>query len=69
MMKIFICPGCGRMTAASRKKEVNCSRCGELPMERAKLTFEKFTEMDEQQRNDYSKSWLYIHQAGKKCEK
>lgn len=57
------------MTAASRKKEVNCSKCEELPMERAKLTFEKFTEMDEQQRNDYSKSWLYIHQAGKKCEK
>ncbi|MCI8893262.1 MAG: DNA-directed RNA polymerase subunit M [Lachnospiraceae bacterium] len=65
MMKIFICPGCGRMTTGSRKKEMTCSRCGELPMERAKLTFEKFAEMDGQQRQDYSRSWLYIHQTGR----
>ena len=64
-MKMFICPGCGRITAASRKKEVFCSRCGELPMEKAKLTFEKYTEMDEKQRNDYIESWLYIRNAGK----
>jgi hypothetical protein len=45
---------------------MDCSRCGELPMERAKLTFEKYTEMDEEQRKDYSESWLYIHSAGKR---
>lgn len=66
MMKIFICPSCGRMTAASRKKEVNCSKCNEAPMERAKLTFEKFAEMDEKQRKDYSDSWMYIHSANKR---
>lgn len=68
MMKIFICPSCGRMTAASRKKEVFCSKCDEMPMERAKLTFEKYTEMDDKQRKDYSDSWLYIHAAGKRTK-
>lgn len=66
MMKIFICPTCGRLTAASRKKEVCCSKCSERPMERAKLTFEAYTAMDDKQRKDYSESWLYIHAAGKK---
>ena len=66
MMKIFICPNCGRLTAVSRKKEVNCFKCGESPMERAKLTFEAYTEMDDRQRKDYSDSWLYIRAAGKR---
>lgn len=32
----------------------------------AKLTFAKYSEMDEQQRKDYSESWLYIrnHTSG-----
>ena len=62
-MKIFICTGCGRMTAASRKKELACLKCNELPMEKVKLTFEQFSEMDEQKRADYVKSWLYIHKV------
>ncbi len=66
MMKIFICPGCGRMTAASRKKEVFCSRCNELPMERSRITFEKYAAMDDKQRIDYARSWMYIHATGKK---
>lgn len=66
MMKIFICPGCGRMTAASRKKEVSCSKCGELPMERSRITFEKYAAMDDRQRADYARSWMYIHSTGKK---
>lgn len=65
-MKIFICPNCGRLTAASRKREVFCSKCDEEPMERVKLTFEKYTKMDERQRKDYSESWLYIHGTGKR---
>lgn len=31
----------------------------------SKLTFAKYTEMDEQQRKDYSESWLYIHKRKK----
>ena len=57
------------MTAASRKKEVFCSKCGELPMERARITFEKYAAMDDRQRVDYAESWMYIHAAGKKNTK
>ena len=65
MMKIYICPGCGRMTAVSRKIEVACSHCKERPMERVKLTFESYTQMDDRQRKDYADSWLYIHKNHK----
>lgn len=65
-MKIFICPGCGRMTVGSRKKEMFCSKCDETEMVCAKITFEKYTKMDEQQRTDYAESWLYIHNAAKR---
>jgi hypothetical protein len=54
------------MTTASRKREVFCSKCDELAMERTKLSFDKYAKMDEIQRQDYSKSWLYIHNAGKR---
>lgn len=35
-------------------------------MERSRITFEKYAAMDDGQRNDYAKSWMYIHAAGKK---
>lgn len=66
MMKVFICPSCGRMTVGSRKKEVSCSKCNEENMERAKISFQQYTAMDEQKRRDYSESWLYIHNAAKR---
>lgn len=31
----------------------------------SKLSFAKYTEMDEQQRKDYAESWLYIRNCGK----
>lgn len=65
MMKVFICPNCGRLTTASRRKEVTCMKCEGVVMARAKITFTKYAEMDEQQRKDYSDSWLYIHKKGK----
>lgn len=68
MMKIFICPSCGQMTSASRKKELFCVKCDKLPMELTKLSLVRFMEMDEQQRGDYAESWLYIHGTGKDSE-
>lgn len=66
MMKIFICPGCGRMTVGSRKKEIFCSKCNEAAMVPAKITFESYAQMDEQQRQNYADSWLYIHRSAKR---
>lgn len=66
MMKVFICPKCGSITTVSRRKEVFCHKCGGTQMIPSKLTFAKYTQMDEQQRKDYSEGWLYIrnHTSG-----
>lgn len=61
MMKVYICPKCGWLRAVSRRKEVECFKCGNSQMEVAKLSYEKFVTMDEKQREDYVESWLYIH--------
>ncbi len=60
MMKVFICPECGSITTVSRRKEVFCHKCGGTKMVPCKLSFTKYCDMDEQQRKDYSESWLYI---------
>lgn len=60
MMKVFICPECGSITTVSRRKEIFCHKCGGTKMILSKLSFSQYSEMDEQQRKDYSESWLYI---------
>lgn len=62
MMKVLICPICGAITTVSRRKEVHCHKCEGIEMISAKLTFAKYSEMSEQQREDYVKSWLYIRE-------
>ena len=62
-MKIFICPSCGRMTVGSRKKELFCSKCNETAMICTKISFEKYSKMNELQRKNYAESWLYIHKT------
>ncbi len=59
-MKVFICPACGSITTVSRRKEMFCHKCQGTKMVPSKLTFSKYTEMNEQERKDYSESWLYI---------
>lgn len=61
MMKIFICPECGWMRVVSRRKDVECHKCGQKDMQLTNLTLEKYSEMSEQERTDYIEGWLYIH--------
>lgn len=61
MMKIFICPECGWMRVVSRRKDVECHKCGHNDMQLTNLTLEKYSEMSEQERTDYVEGWLYIH--------
>lgn len=68
MMKVFICPECGWMRVVSRRKEVECYKCGEPQMTLAKIDFDKYTSMSEEERNDYAAGWLYIHNKGKRKE-
>ena len=61
MMKVFICPECGWMRVVSRRKQVECFKCGQWQMMLSKIDFIQYTEMTEQERLDYAQGWLYIH--------
>ena len=63
-MKEYICPHCGWMRVVSRRKNVECFKCGEPQMTMTRLPYEKVGQMSEQEREDYVKSWLYIHGRG-----
>jgi len=40
MMKVFICPECGWMRVVSRRKDVECFKCGNEQMTLAKVDFD-----------------------------
>ena len=63
-MKVYICPHCGWMRVVSRRKNVECFKCGEPQMTITRQPDEKVGQMSEQEREDYVKSWLYIHGRG-----
>ena len=61
MMKVYICPECGWMRVVSRRKQVECYKCGQWQMSSVKLDFLKYTDMNEEERKNYAEGWLYIH--------
>ena len=65
MMKVYICPECGWLRMVSRRKEVECHKCEGAQMELTNLEMTRFADMTEQQREDYSAAWLYIHNRKK----
>jgi Zn-finger nucleic acid-binding protein len=65
MMKIYICPDCGWIRVVSRRKDVECHRCGQRQMRLTNLDLEKFSGMTEQERRDYADGWIYIHSRAK----
>lgn len=64
-MKIYICPTCGWVRMVSRRKNVECHKCGNEQMRLTNLEFEKYTEMTEKERQNYADAWLYIHKRKK----
>lgn len=62
MMKIYICPGCGRISMVSRRKTVECMKC-QTKMSLTSLELSKFSNMSEKEREDYAEGWLYIHRC------
>ncbi len=61
MMRVYICPACGWIRTVSRRKTVECFKCGCREMTASRLTFLEYSNMDEQQRRDYAQSWQFIH--------
>lgn len=68
MLKIYICPECGWLRTVSRRKDVECHRCGRADMELTRLDYETYAGMSEQERTDYVTSWLYIHKKPQKSD-
>ena len=61
MIKLYICPKCGWVRLVSRRSEVECFQCMNQQMLPAKLEYVRYTQMNEQERQDYVDSWMYIH--------
>ena len=55
-MKVYICPSCGWIRVVSRRKQVECFKCGEEQMAETKLPYEKVGHMSEEERKDYARS-------------
>lgn len=65
MMKLYICPRCGWLRMVSRRKDVECHKCGYEQMRVTNLGLEQYTNMSQEERKDYSDAWLYIHSRRK----
>ncbi len=61
MMKVYICPECGWLRAVSRRKDVECFKCGEPNMVLTRIDYKRFAFLGEEERRNYSESWMYIH--------
>ena len=65
MMRVYICPDCGWMRMVSRRKNVECYKCGVQDMTLAKVDFATYVSWSEKERQEYSAAWMYIHNKGK----
>lgn len=65
MLKIYICPQCGWLRVVSRRVKVECHKCGCTAMQVSNLSINKYQNMTESERVDYSNGWLYIHSKNK----
>lgn len=57
MMKVYLCPKCGNIRIVSRRKQVECLRCGEQ-MLLDKMDFLEYTEKSQEEREAYAAEWL-----------
>lgn len=56
MILVYVCPCCHALRIVSRRKEVACLECGGK-MELSTLTFLQWSEMSQEEREAYAKSW------------
>ena len=61
MIRVYICQKCGWIRTVSRRKDVECFKCGVQKMTLTKMEYEKYIELDQKERTDYADGWLYIN--------
>jgi hypothetical protein len=49
----------------SRRKNVECYKCGVQDMTLAKVDFATYVSWSEKERQEYASAWMYIHSKGK----
>ena len=54
MMRVYICPDCGWMRMVSRRKNVECYKCGVQDMTLAKVDFATYVSWSEKERQEYA---------------
>ena len=62
MMRVYICPDCGWMRMVSRRKNVECYKCGVQDMTLAKVDFATYVSWSEKERQEYAR----LYNAGLK---
>ena len=60
MMRVYICPDCGWMRMVSRRKNVECYKCGVQDMTLAKVDFATYVSWSEKERQEYSAAWMSL---------
>lgn len=61
MIKLFICPNCGWVRTVSRRTDVECFRCSWPGMKPVKLDYQRYIDMDDEERLRYVENWMYLH--------
>ena len=57
VIRIFICPGCGRTRLVSKFLKAECPICG-TSMDTLAVTYEAWVELSEEERKQISEEWL-----------
>ena len=65
MMKVSSVRNVDWIRTVSRRKEVECHKCSGVQMLPSRLTFVEYSQMSDEQREDYAQSWLFIHGKAK----
>lgn len=61
MMKVYICPQCGWVREVSRRKEVECHKCGLPQMTLTDMLYENFIELNKEERQAFADQWMKEH--------
>ena len=57
MLKIYICPSCYNFRMVSKRTDAICLHC-QKKLVPTNISFEKFSNLDLEERNKYKRKWM-----------